>query len=178
MVAGLLALVVLFRDFFPANLLKQLLVLIDEEVHLADGTVDSVLSALKVAVDLQNLDLKQFPVEFVRAGSEFTLLLLEVVLLLAEVDVRLLERPTGTVDLSQGVLDGADRRNGRHVQGHLHELAVALVEVARVPHDGRHPILNVLQHQVVLGLLHRQSGVHVADDQIVQRVLLGLDATV
>jgi len=52
------------------------------------------------------------------------------------------------------------------------------VEVARVPHDGRHPILNVLQHQVVLGLLHRQSGVHVADDQIVQKVLLGLDAAV
>jgi hypothetical protein len=50
---------------------------------------------------------------------------------------------------------------------------VRLVEVARVACDSRHPVLNVLQHQVVLWLAHSQSGVHVAEDQIIaQRVLL------
>ena len=53
------------------------------------------------------------------------------------------------------------------------------MKVACIPHHGWHFVLDVFKHQVVLGLFHGQSGVHVADDQIVtQRVLLGLDATV
>jgi len=67
------------------------------------------------------------------------------------------------------VLDGADRRDGRHVQGHAHELRVRLVEVARVPRDGGHAILDVFQHQVVLRLLNSQSGVDAADDQVVRQ---------
>lgn len=52
MIAGLFALVVFFGDLILANLLKQLLVLVDEEIHLSDGTVNVVLGALNVAVDL------------------------------------------------------------------------------------------------------------------------------
>jgi len=166
-IPGFLTLVVFFGDLVLANLLKQLLVLVDKEVHFADGTVYMVLGAFDLAIDFQNLNLQQLPIKRVGRGFQGGFFALEFHLLLAQVDVRLLKRGAGTVDLSQGMLDGADRRDGRYVQSNLHELAVALVEVARVPHDGRHPILNVLQHQVVLGLLHRQSGIHVADDQIV-----------
>ena len=51
-VAGLFALVVFFGDLILANLLKQLLVLVDEEIHLPDGTVNVVLGAFDMAVDL------------------------------------------------------------------------------------------------------------------------------
>lgn len=50
---------------------------------------------------------------------------------------------------------------------------MGLVEVACVACDGRHPVLDVFQHQVVLWFCYNQSGVHVAKDQfIAQRVLL------
>jgi len=51
-VAGFFALVVFLGNLFFADLLKQLLVLVDEEIHLPDGAVDVVLGALNVAVDL------------------------------------------------------------------------------------------------------------------------------
>jgi len=51
-VAGLFALVIFLGNLFLADLLKQLLVLVDEEIHLPDGAVDVVLGALNVAVDL------------------------------------------------------------------------------------------------------------------------------
>jgi hypothetical protein len=47
------------------------------------------------------------------------------------------------------------------------------MEVAGVACDGRHPILDVFQHQVVLWFCYDQRSVHIAKDQfIAQRVLL------
>ena len=62
-ILGFFALVIFLGDLFLADLLKQLLVLVDEEIHLADGAVDVVLGALNVAVDFQNFDFKQFAVQ-------------------------------------------------------------------------------------------------------------------
>jgi len=39
-------------------------------------------------------------------------------LLLAQADVGLLQRGAGAVDLCKAVLDGADRRDCRHIQRH------------------------------------------------------------
>lgn len=49
-ILGFFALVVFLGNLFLADLLKQLLVLVDEEIHLADGAVDVVMGALNVAV--------------------------------------------------------------------------------------------------------------------------------
>lgn len=46
------------------------------------------------------------------------------------------------------------------------------MEVRRVPHNGRHLGVDVLQHQVVLRLLNSQSSSHVADDEVVAQCYL------
>lgn len=171
-VLGLFQFVLFFGDLILADLLQELGVLVHQEVHLAQCAVDVVLSAFKVAVQFQNLDLHQLTVKRIGGCLKVALFLLQLVLLLAQADVGFLQSGAGAVDFGQGVLDGSDRRNGRHVQCHLHELAVGLVEVAGVACDSRHPVLDVFQHHVVLWLCYGQSGVHVAKNKVVAQVVL------
>jgi len=117
-----------------------------------------------VARNLQNLDLQHLPIQWISAGFQLGLLLFHLHLLLTHIDVRFLKRGASAINLSQRMLDGANRGDRRYVQSHLHELGVRLVEVAGVALDHRQAILNVFQHQVVLRLLDLQSRVHVADD--------------
>jgi len=91
----------------------------------------------------------------------------QLYLLLAEIDIGLLQGHPGAVDLGQGVLDRTYGRDGRDVQRDLHELAVALVEVAGVTHDRRHLLIDVLQHDRIFGFLADQCGVDVGQDEIV-----------
>lgn len=73
----------------------------------------------------------------------------------------------GAVDLRQRVLDRADRRDGRHVQRHLHELAMRLVEVAGVPRDGGQALLNVGQHRAIFRLGGSERCPHVSEYEVV-----------
>ena len=100
------------------------------------------------------------------------MLALQLDLLLAHADVGFLQRGAGPVYLGQRVLDRADRGDRRHIQSHLHELRVALMEVAGVPHDGRHPLLDVLQHRAVFRLCDGKSRRHVAQNQIIAQGFL------
>ena len=171
-IAALFALVILFGDLFLADLLQQLLVLVGEEVHLADRAVDVVLRPLEMTLQFEDFNLQKLNVQRISRGSKLCLFLFEFYLLLAHVDIRFLQGCARAVDLGQRVLDGADRRDGRHVQSHLHELAVALVEVAGVPNDGWHPLLDVGQHRRVFRLCGRQSRCHVRKYDVVHYLAL------
>jgi len=125
-----------------------------------------------VAAQFQNLNLQHLAVKRIVCFEQLLFFLFQLNLLLAHVDVRLLERGACAVNFGQRVLDGPNRRDSRNVQRDLHELGVRLVEIASVPLDRRHTILNVFEHQVVLRLFDSQRGVHVADNEIVQAFLL------
>ena len=165
-ITGFFLLVIFFGDFVLADLFQQLFVLVDQEVHFTHGTVNGVLRVLGMRVDFHNLNLKHFTVKFVCDVRQLCLFAAQFHLLFAEVDVRLLQRHLGSLNLGQRVLDGADRRDSRYVQRHLHKLRVRLMEVAGVLHDRRHPVLNVFQHQVVFRFSNRQVRVGRVSNQI------------